>query len=58
MAGEQSYFSKESFVRGHHVYKHIRTPGIGKELSVQKEPGNLNDNFALSVVKNDYMIGQ
>ena len=36
MAGEPSYFSKESVncvLRGHHVYKHIWTPGIGEELS-------------------------
>ena len=51
MAGERSYFSKESVncvVRGHHVYKHIWTPGIGEELSVEKEPGNLHDSFAVS----------
>ena len=53
MAGERSYFSKESVVRGHHVYKHIWTPGIGEELSVEKEPGNLHDSFAVSMVKND-----
>ena len=57
MAGEQTYFSKESVVRGHYVYKHIYTPGIGEELSVEKEPGNLRDNFTVSVVKNDYMVG-
>ena len=52
MAGERSYFSKESVncvVRGHHVYKHIWTPGIGGEISVEKQPGNLYDSFAVSV---------
>ena len=51
MAGERSFFSKESVdcvVRGHHVYNHIYTPGIGEELSVEKEPGNLHDSFAVS----------
>ena len=57
MAGERSYFSKESVVRGHDMYKHIWMPGIGEELSIEKEPGNLHDKFAVSVVKNDYMIG-
>ena len=57
MAGERSCFSKESVVRGHHVYKHIWTPGISEELSVEKEPGNLHDSFAVSVVKNDYTVG-
>ena len=50
MAGERSRFSKESVVRGHHVYKHVWTPEIGEELSVKKEPGNLHDDFAVSVV--------
>ena len=49
MAGERLYFSKESVVRGQHVYKYIWTPGIGEELSVEKEPGNLHDSFAVSV---------
>ena len=50
MAGERSCFSKGSVVRGHHVYKHIRTPEIGEELSVKKEPGNFHDDFAVFVV--------
>ena len=57
MAGERSYFLKESVVRGHHLYKHIWTAGISEELSVEKEPGNLHDNLAASVVKNDYTVG-
>ena len=40
MAGERSYFSKESVV--------IWTPGIGEEVSVEKEPGNHHDSFAVS----------
>ena len=48
MAGERLYFSNESVVRGHHVYKHIWTPGIDEVLS-----HNLNDNFGISVVKNE-----
>ena len=57
MAGERSYLLKESVVRGHHIYKHIWTPGIGKELSVEKELGNLHDSFTVSVVKNDCTVG-
>ena len=57
MAGERSYFLKESVVRGRHVYKHIWTPGISEELSVEKEPGNLHDNIAVFVVKKDYPVG-
>ena len=58
MAGKQSYFSKESVVRGHHVYKHIRKPGIREELSVKNEPDNLHNNFVASMMKNNYMVGQ
>ena len=50
MTGERLCFYKESVVRGHHVYKHVWTREIGEELSVKKEPGNLHDNFAVSVV--------
>ena len=32
------------------MYKHVWTPEIGEDLSVKKEPGNLHDNFAVSVV--------
>ena len=50
MAGERSCFSKDSVVRGHHVYKQVWTPEIGEELLVKKEPGNLHDDFVVSVV--------
>ena len=57
MAGERSYFSKDNVVTCHHVYKSIWMPGISKEHSVEKEPGNLHDNFAVSMEKNDYTVG-
>ena len=57
MAGEQSYFSNVIIVRGHHMYKHIWMPGIDEALSVEKEPPNLHDNFAISVVKNELYAG-
>ena len=50
MARERSCFSKGSVVRGRHVYKHVWMPEIGEELSVKKEPGNLQDEFAVSMV--------
>ena len=40
------------------MYKHIRIPAIGKELSVEKEPGNFHDNFVDSMVKIDYTVGR
>ena len=49
MAGERSYFSKESVVRVEATtYTNIWTSGIGEEVSVEKEPGNLHDSFAVS----------
>ena len=50
MRGERSYFSKKCLKSGHNVYKHIWMPGIAEEFSVDKEPSNLHDNFAISVV--------
>ena len=32
------------------MYKHVWTPEISEELSVKKEPGNVHDDFAVSVV--------
>ena len=57
MAGERLYFSNESIVRGRHMYKHIWTSGIDKALSEEKEPHNLHDSFAISVVKNEPYAG-
>ena len=57
MAGKRSYFSNKSVVRDRHLYKHIWTPGIDEALSVEKEPCNLHDNFAISMVKNKPYAG-
>ena len=32
--------SKDSVVRGHHIYKATWTPVLGEELPVLREPGN------------------
>ena len=39
------------------MYKHIWTPQIDEALSVEKESGNLHDNFAISMVKNKPYAG-
>ena len=44
-------FSIVSVVRGHHVYKSVRTPLLGEHLSVRLETGNNHDKYAVSVVK-------
>ena len=43
-------FSIVIVVRGHHVYKSVRTPLLGESLSVRPETGN-HDNYAVSIVK-------
>ena len=41
----------ETVVRGHHVYKDIWTSFIGEELSCQREDGNVQDMYAVAVIK-------
>ena len=55
MVGERLYFSKKSLASGHNVYKHKWMPGIGEKLSVDKEPSNLHNNFAVSLVIFTYL---
>ena len=55
MAGEQSHFLKKSLVSGHNVHKDKWMPGIGNELSVDKEPSILHNNFAVFLVIFTYM---
>lgn len=47
----------DSVVRGHHVYKSIWTPVLGEELLVEQEHGNEHDRYAVSVKKNDMIVG-
>ena len=45
-------FEFSSCVRGHHVYKSIRTPSIGKNLICEAEFGNIEDPYAVKVMIN------
>ena len=47
----------QKVIRGHHIYKDVRTPVIGEELICQYELGNLRDPFALSLVKGTTIVG-
>ena len=40
--------------RGHHIY---RSPNIGEELDCRREPTNVIDRYAVSVLKCDITIG-
>lgn len=41
----------DGVVRGHHVYKFIWTPFIGKELVLELEERNEHNGYAVSVKK-------
>ena len=44
-------------VRGYHVYKDIWNPVLNEELTSQQEPGNLEDHYAVAVIKGDVIVG-
>ena len=45
-----------SVVRGHHVYKSVRTPLLEKRLSLRPETGNKHDKYAVSVMKHGGIV--
>ena len=47
----------DSVILGHHVYKDIWTPFVGEILNVQQEVHNVEDHFAVAVVKNKTIVG-
>ena len=51
-------YSWESVIRGHHVYKAIWMPKIGEILKCKQERGNPEDLYAVSVLKDDTIVGQ
>ena len=40
-----------SCVRGHHIYKDILDPVIGEKLDCRRECGNVQDRYAVAVVR-------
>ena len=40
-----------SCVRGHHVYKDVWDPMIGEKLDCRRESGNVQDRYAVAVVR-------
>ena len=47
----------ESVVRDHHVYKAIWMPEIGEILECKQERDNPEDLYAVSVIKEDTIVG-
>ena len=50
-------FEYSSVIRGHHVYKDIFTPTIGKTLQCRRESGNSYDLYAVATIENDAIVG-
>ena len=44
-------FSLPSSVQGYHIYQGIQKPTIGEELRCIREPRNVVDRYAVTVVK-------
>lgn len=55
-AGE-AVFLWEGVIRGHHIYKAVWTPTIGENLGVSREPGNLHDPRAVSILRSGTIVG-
>ena len=56
MAGLSTTFSFDSVIRGHHIYNKVWTPSVGDILLLVKEEGNEHDHFAVSVIKDGFII--
>ena len=47
----------ESVIHGHHIYRTIRTQEIIEICCCEQETGNIEDSYAVSVMKGDTVIG-
>ena len=43
-------------VHGHHVYKVVWSPYVGEELLVQREVDDIQDDFAVAILKNGMIV--
>ena len=48
---------KHSVIRDHHNCKRIWTPELGEYSVCEREPTNVNDRYAVAVVKDDIIVG-
>jgi len=53
---ESVEFEIESFVRGYHAYMNVWEPRIGEVLALEREPHNVMDQLAISVVKSGLVV--
>ena len=52
-----SKFEYESYIRGYHIYKDIWSSTVGEHLICEREMLNLTDKYAVTVLKDDVIIG-
>lgn len=50
-------FEVQAMVRGYHKYKDIWEAKIGENLQCQREPGNVHDLYAVSVMNSGLVVG-
>ena len=58
MAGVSYSHDHESVIRGHHIYKAVWTPVVGKVLVLEQEIGNSHDRFATTTKKGNTIVGR
>ena len=51
------YVEISSFIRGYHAYLDVWQPSEGEVLLLHREPTNVKDNQAVSVMKNALVVG-
>ena len=50
-------FSFNSYARGYHAYMKIWNPVDGEVLVCTRETDNPHDNYAVSIIRNSYVVG-
>ena len=50
-------FSFNSYARGYHAYMKIWNPVDGEVLVCTRENDNPHDNYAVSIIRNSYVVG-
>ena len=50
-------FEIQSFVRGYHSYMNVWEPRVGEVLALEREPHNVADQLAISVVRSGHIVG-
>ena len=52
-----SSYSLQSVVTGHHIYKSVWSPTIGETLALEREEDNVHDRYAVTVIRNESIVG-